>query len=460
MHDSVPDGIRADHDRRVAQIAAQLADLSSRGTPAHVAKGGLHHVVPLPGDTRFGGAEVDASALTHILAIDPVAGVAVVEPGVSFETLVRATLPHGLIPTVVPELRGISIGGAVAGCSIESMSFRYGGFHDSCLSYEVVTGRGEVLEVSPDERSDLFHHLHGSYGTLGVLTAVTCRLVPAKPFVEVTYQHLHSFDRFEERLAEVCRVDDETGTSVEGWDLVDGIIHAPDHLVLCLGRFVERAHRPPSDYSGVDIYYRSTEHLASDLLRTEDYCFRYDTECHWLTRTVPPLEWRPVRRLFGRWFLGSTNLITWSNRLGTVLGRIKRRPEVVCDVFIPASRFGAFWAWYQQAFDFWPLWVVPYRPAEVYPWIGPGVRERLDDELFIDLAVYGAPNNAKDRDLSAELEEQVWELGGLKTLIGRNHHDHDRFWQTYDRPAYESAKKQLDPDGVFPDLYDKLGRVE
>jgi hypothetical protein len=200
--------------------------------------------------------------------------------------------------------------------------------------------------------------------------------------------------------------------------------------------------------------------LAADLMRTEDYCFRYDTECHWLSRTVPPLEWRPVRRAVGRWFLGSTNLIRWSNRLGPVLGRVKRRPEVVCDVFIPSSRFGRFWDWYRRTFDFWPLWVVPYRPAELYPWLGPAVRDRLDDELFIDLAVYGAPNSAKDVDLSAALEEQVWELGGIKTLIGRNHYDRDRFWLTYDRPAYESAKKQLDPDGVFPDLYDKLGRVQ
>jgi hypothetical protein len=96
----------------------------------------------------------------------------------------------------------------------------------------------------------------------------------------------------------------------------------------------------------------------------------------------------------------------------------------------------------------------------VYPWIGTAIRDRLDDDLFIDLAIYGAPNGARDRDRSELLEEQVWRLGGIKTLIGRNHYDRDRFWEVYDRAAYEAAKKQLDPDGVFPDLYDKLGRVD
>ena len=133
-----------------------------------------------------------------------------------------------------------------------------------------------------------------------------------------------------------------------------------------------------------------------------------------------------------------------------VLGKMKRRPDVVCDVFIPASRFARFWDWYREVFDFWPLWVVPHRPAEVYPWIGAEVRERLDSELFIDLAVYGASNSARDRDLSVLLEEAVWDLGGIKTLIGRNHYERERFWRVYDREAYESAKKQLDPDGSSP----------
>jgi hypothetical protein len=241
---------------------------------------------------------------------------------------------------------------------------------------------------------------------------------------------------------------------------VDAIVFAPDHLVLCLGRFVDRAGRPPSDPTGTEPYYRSVERLASDVLRTEDYLFRYDTECHWLTATVPPLEWKPVRRTVGRWFLGSRNLISWSNRLAPVLRRIKRRPEVVCDVFIPESRLGDFWSWYRDEVDFWPLWIVPYRPPRLYPWVGPSVRERWSDDLFIDCAIYGAPNGDRDVDLSARLEEVVYELGGIKTLIGRNHYSERRFWEVYDRDAYAAAKKRLDPDGLFPDVYDKLGRVE
>jgi FAD/FMN-containing dehydrogenase len=123
----IPAADRAAHDERVAAIANQLRGLAAEHATAHVAKGGVHHVVPLPGDRRFAGRRVDASELTNIVLIDPERRLAVAEPGVTFESLVSATLRHGLVPTVVPELRGITLGGAVAGCSVESMSFRHGG---------------------------------------------------------------------------------------------------------------------------------------------------------------------------------------------------------------------------------------------------------------------------------------------------------------------------------------------
>src|SRR4051812_48520529 len=134
-----------DHDQRVRAIAARVKELAASGGPLHIAKGGVHHVVPLPNDPRFKTRPVDVSTLRNILEIDVAARRCVAEPGVTFAELARATLPHGLLPTVVPELEGITLGGAVAGCSVESMSYRHGGFHDSCREYEVVSGAGEIL---------------------------------------------------------------------------------------------------------------------------------------------------------------------------------------------------------------------------------------------------------------------------------------------------------------------------
>lgn len=443
--------MQAGHEQRVARVAAQVRALASSRQRAHVDKGGVRHVVPLPaGDRRFRGARVDASALNRILEIDPERRICVAEPGVTFAEAVEATLGYGLAPAVVPELEGITLGGAVAGCSVESSSFREGGFHDTCVEYELVTGTGEVVTCSREREPFLFEMMHGSYGTLGVLTRVTFGLVPAKPFVRLEYWRYRDASTFHRALLERCQADDV--------DFIDGIVHGPREWVLCLGLFVDRAPKP-SSYRWLDVYYKSTQRLRVDHLRTPEYFFRYDTEAHWLSRTFPALEWKAVRLLAGKALLGSTNMIRWSKRLAPLLRRIRKRPDVVCDYFIPASRVPEFYEWYLGELSYFPLWVVPYRMPQPYPWLGDDRVDGLEGDLFVDLAVYGMRNEDTCIDRSRQLEEKAFELGGIKTLISRNHYSPERFWSIYNRPSYEKAKERLDPRGVFPDLYEKLGRV-
>ena len=62
----------------------------------------------------------------------------------TYEDLVAATLPYGLSPLVVPQLKTITLGGAVSGLGIESASFRNGMPHESVLELDILTGAGEV----------------------------------------------------------------------------------------------------------------------------------------------------------------------------------------------------------------------------------------------------------------------------------------------------------------------------
>jgi FAD/FMN-containing dehydrogenase len=441
---------RADHNRRVSLIVTQLRELAASRAAAHVDKGGVHHVVPLPaGDGRFSGRRIDVSALRHVLEVDVARRRCVAEPGVTFRELVDATLRHGLAPAIVPELEGITVGGAVAGCSVESASFRYGGFHDTCLEYEIVSGTGEVVTCSPEQEPLLFGMIHGSYGTLGILTKLSFGLVPAKAYVRVEYHRYRDGRAFHDALL--------AAAADAGVDFIDGIVHAPDHWTLCLGRFVETAPRA-SSYRWLDVYYKSTRTRDEDVLTTPDYFFRYDTEAHWLSRTVSALEWKAVRFLVGRIFLGSTNMIRWAGRLAPIF-RLRHRPDVVCDYFIPAARVPEFYEWYLRELRYFPLWVVPYRVPKPYPWISDAHHARLQGDLFVDLAVYGMPNGDPHIDRSEQLEEKTYELGGIKTLISRNHYTSDRFWRIYNETNYRTVKARLDPGGLFRDLYEKLHRV-
>ena len=436
----------ASHAEKVEAVARQLRSRPRDGSPADFAKRSVSHFVPNPFKGKNELPPIDLRPLNELIEIDEDRGVAVAESGVTFSELVRATLPLGWVPSTVPELEGITIGGAVSGCSVESMSYRYGGFHDSCLVYEVITGAGEVLTCSREKDPELFEMLHGSYGTLGILSQLTFQLRPAKPFVRLDYVHFDDFGDYWRYLRERCAAAD--------FDFVDGIIHAPDHLVVCLGTMVDETPYL-SSYRWLNVYYRSTAERRLDYLTTYDYLFRYDTECHWMTRTVPFLETRPARLLLGKLLLGSENMITWSHRLKAIY-RLQRRPDLVVDVFIPSKRFEEFFRWYVEVFDFWPLWIVPYRMPHAYPWVADAHQRRMGELFMIDCAIYGKPNQDPDIDYSEILEKKTYELGGVKTLISRNHHDRETFWTIYDRPRWSAVKERTDPDNVFGDLYDRM----
>jgi FAD/FMN-containing dehydrogenase len=435
------------HARRVSEVVRQLKERTATDGFASLEKRAVSHFVPNPHDPRHADKKINVRDLCEILEIDVPGRTCTAEPGVTFSDLVRATLPHGLAPTLVPELETVTIGGAVAGCAIESMAYRHGGFHDSCLECEVVTATGEVIECSRDRNSDLFEMIHGSYGTLGIITKLKFRLVPAKPFVCLEHPLYDTPEGFREALLRAC-----TDPAV---DFVDAIVHSRNQFVLCLGRFVDEAPYT-SSYTGTKIFYRSTLKRREDYLLTYDYFFRYDTDCHWATSVLPGMHSTPGRLLFGNVLLGSTRLLNWSKRLRPLF-KLRKHPPVVIDLMIPMKRFAEFYDWCEREIGYYPIWIVPYRvPATGYPWIKESWRAHAADGLYVDFAIYGLKNDRPEVNYSKLLEGKAYELGGIKTLIAENHYDEATFWTIYDRERYERVKSKADPKNLFRGLYEKV----
>jgi len=435
------------HNEKIQLLAGQIKNRASTGKPLSFAKKSVSHVVPNTGK-KEAEEKIYIGELDQIIRIDAADKICEAESGVTFYDLVRRTLPLGLVPYVVPELKGITIGGAVSGCSIEAMSYKYGGFHDTCLEYEVISADGEIIVCSREQNSDLFEMVHGSYGTLGLITKLKFKLYPAKPFVKMTYKKFDKFDVFYPYLLERCERGD--------YEFVDAIIHSPNCFIACLGQMVDTAPYT-SSYEWLSIFYKSTAERDEDYMKTGEYFFRYDAECHWLSKTILILEFKPVRFLFGKLFLGSTNMIKWARRLSGIFQKTKLRPEVVVDVFIPSKKFTDFWRWYEKDFNFFPLWIVPYKmPWGVYPWVNPAHAERAGENFIIDAAIYGKKNNDPKIDYSELLENKVFELNGLKTLISRNHYNHARFAQIYNLELYNRVKQKTDPRNLFGTIYERM----
>ena len=428
----------ARHARKVERVVAQLR-AHQGDKPVSLRKRSVSHQVPKAHDLRRHDDKIDIGDLTEILAIDSVARTCTAESGVTFVDLVAATMKHGLVPIVVPELKTITIGGAVAGCSIESMSFKEGGFHDTCLEYEVVAATGEVLTCTPaNEHALVFEMVHGTFGTLGVLTRLTFRLIAAKPYVHLVYERHPTLAAY---LAAIDR-----HATAEDVDFIDGIIHSPTLWVLCLGRFVDAAPYR-SRYDWVKVFWQSTAKREDDYLTTPDYFFRYD-------RGVTNVRPRSLigRLLFGK-LLSSTQWLWIADKVHWALP--DQRPTITLDVFVPFGKVPEFMAWYQREFRFFPLWCVPYRVVKNYPWLEAAYQPAPDDNLYLDLAIYGMKQRDDGRNYHRLMEEKLAELGGFKTLIAHNYYPEAEFWTIWNRRTYDEVKRRTDPKNLLRGLYEK-----
>ena len=130
------DGHRAACERLQGRATAGSRRASRCGWPS------ARPTVPCAGGT--GEAGLDVSGLDGVLSVDPERRIAQVLGMTTYERLVDATLSVGPMPLVVPQLRTITLGGAVTGLGIEASSFRNGLPHESVLEMDVLTGAGDV----------------------------------------------------------------------------------------------------------------------------------------------------------------------------------------------------------------------------------------------------------------------------------------------------------------------------
>jgi len=438
----IRDELNARHAEKVARVSEQLRRRKSTA-PLSRKKRVVSHQVPKVHDKKHTDEKVNLLDFDEIIEIDPDRRICIAEPGVPFCKIVDRTLPLGFVPIVVPELKTITIGGAVAGCSIESMSYIYGGFHDTCIEYEIITAKGDVITCTPDnEHSLIFQMMHGSFGTVGILSRLVFRLIPAKPFVHLRHETHTSIDSY---LASIW-------SHFERRDVhfMDGIIHSPSRLVLCVGDFVDSAPYT-NRYDWLKVYYQSTIKRRDDYLKTPHYFYRYDQG----VTNVHPKSFIG-RLLFGK-FLGSSQILRLAEKLRWLL-LSDDRPDVTVDTFIPFSRLKEFLEWYARDFDHFPLWVVPYARVHDYEWLTDSFWAKTKDTLMVDIAIYGMKQRG-DTNYYRLMEEKLQELGGIKTLISYNYYQEDEFWQIFNRRNYDSVKAITDPDNIFRNLHEKTCRA-
>jgi len=396
---------------------------------------------------------LDVRAFNHVLGVDRAAGWVDVEGMTSYASLTDATLAHGAMVCVVPQLKSITIGGAVAGVGIESSSFRHGLVHETIEEIEVLLGDGAVVLARPDnEHADLFRGFPNSYGTLGYALRVRAKIVPVRAFVRLTHVRHSDPKAYFADLERVCGGDA---------DFVDGVVFGPAEQVITTGRFVDEAPYA-SDYTYERIYYHSLRTRAEDYLSVRDYIWRWDTDWFWCSKNL--LAQNPVvRRLLGRKRLNSvfyTKVMRWNSRVGLSRGidrMLGKHPEsVIQDVDIPIERAPEFLEFLLREIGILPVWICPFRapdPAARWTLFPTDPRTLYANFGFWDVVRPDEPH--PPGHFNRLVERKVHGLGGIKSLYSDSYFTPEEFWATFDRAGYEALKARYDPNRVFKDLYEK-----
>jgi len=445
----------ADYHARVAALRQQLAGLPAQA-PVRLRKSTSNLFRPRAASAGL----LDATWFDGVLAVDAAACTADVLGMTSYEHLLQATLPKGVMPLVVPQLKTITIGGAVTGLGIESTSFRNGCPHESVLEMDVLTGDGRVVTAAPGgEHEALFHGFPNSYGTLGYALRLRIELEPVLPFVHLRHLPFPDATSCAEAIGRICAEGRHDGDTV---DFLDGTWFSPTECYLTLGPLARTAPYR-SGYTGQQIYYRSIQRRREDWLTTHDYLWRWDTDWFWCSRAFGAQH--PVgRRLWPRRWRRSDvywRLVALERRFG-VKRRLDRRrdpteqEEVVQDVEVPVSRLAEFLEFLHARTGIQPVWLCPLRQRDpqatwdLYP---------LDPAItYVNVGFWSGvplPEGRTDGWHNRAIERKVAELGGRKSLYSTSFYPPEEFWATYGGPAYDVLKKTYDPAGRLLDLYAK-----
>jgi glycolate oxidase len=180
-----------DQVRRILQVCSSMSiPVVPRGAGTGLSGGALP-----PGD----GVLLSMAKFMRVLRIDPLARVAVVQPGVRNAVVSELAAPHGLYYAPDPSSQiACTIGGNVAENSGGVHSLKYGLTLHNVLGVRGLTIDGEPLELggeAPDAPGyDLLALAVGSEGMLFVVTEVTLKLLPRPQCARVI---MASFDDVE-----------------------------------------------------------------------------------------------------------------------------------------------------------------------------------------------------------------------------------------------------------------------
>ncbi|GIZ41308.1 hypothetical protein CKM354_000461600 [Cercospora kikuchii] len=404
---------------------------------------------------------VDTSKLNHVVSVDTERKVALVEPNVPMDRLVEETLKYGLVPPVVMEFPGITVGGGYSGTAGESSSFKHGFFDRTLNKVEMVLATGEVITASETENSDLFRGAAGAVGTFGVTTMVELQLIKATKYVEATYHPVTSMEEATAKLLDFTSKPDQ-------FDYIDGIMYSQQSGAIVTGRMTDTpsegvpeqrfsAPKDPWFYLHVKDRIAKGSQPTSDAIPLPEYLFRYDRGGFWVGEGAFDYFKFPLANWSRRWlddFLHTRMLYTALHSSG------RSEQMIIQDLALPYPNATGFVKRMDERLNIWPLWLCPLKQSPG-PTMHPHYNEYESDgktlQPMLNIGLWGKapPTHEGFVQANRDIEATLQKLRGMKWLYAQTYFNENDFWKDFDRQWYEDLRRKYSAT-TLPTAWEKV----
>lgn len=415
--------------------------------------------------------KLDLSSFVHVLEVNVEELWCDIEASATFETYVSETLPLGVAPLVVPELRTITVGGAIVGIGIESSSFKHGFHHESLLEADVLLASGEVVTVRPDnEHAALFRALPNSLGSFGYLLRLRLRVQRSKPLVRLQKRWASSPEALIAGLESECKKPEH--------DYVDGVALSDHGGMIITAQFAKDVPHGTAvqKYGMWPIFYKSLLVEGEEYMSLEDYIWRWDSDWFWCTQIFPGLSSRIVRWLCGPHMLRSDIYKLFNDAVISYVSgplRLTKNEELVIqDIDIPAENSAKYIREFLRVVPSVRIGKIkltrPGLPKAVPMWICPvkgtacPLMPQKAGHLYMNFGFWDALEGKETKGgnstgrINRALEQLTHELDGRKTLYSNCFFSEEEFYDRYGGDEYKRMKSKYDPDHRLRGWYERL----
>lgn len=446
-----------EHNKAVARIQAQVKHFHDNKKHFRVYHGSTSSTRPIS-FTR--DQIVDTSDMGRIFPVNKTSMTVQCEPKVPMDELAAHCLKQGVIPKIVMEFKGITVGGGYSGFSGESSMYRYGLFSNTVSDIEIVLGDGTLETASRTHNADLLEHAAGSLGTFGIVTLLTVELIPSQAFVKVDLQLVDHVTKAHAIF--------EAATTDESIHFIDGVYFNKGRIGVMLSKFVDTVPSGCRALKKMEVHWFADtmeEHLdkgptaekpAVIYMTLTDYLFRYDHGAFWggkLAFTHFHIPQNSITKRLADPFMDSRTCYHALHKSGLA------NEYVVQDFGIPSSTVAQFVQFVNDTLPELQIFLAPCKTAReigLTSRFNPRVAEVADERIFA-VGVYGRGPADPEAfyELNRKLELRSAELLGAKLLYARTYYTEDEFWTIYDKDVYHEMRKKYRAE-TLPTVFDKL----